>query len=297
MRIEGQQRIETALKFGLYPLLLGTTLWYAWFELSQPAEQLGRYYGYYLAALVGLLTLVETLHPMRKDWKMTMASFLRRDLPFLLIGSTTIALANYAGGWMILILGFARGESHLALPLVPAVILALIIPDLLWYWLHRFSHEAKGKLGQWLWRVHAAHHLPQQVYVMMHSVAHPLNTIAVRMILTVPLFLLGFSTEAIFTANLILGLQGLFSHFNVDIRAGWLNYVLTGTELHRYHHSANSAEAMNYGAVVPLWDILFGTFVYRPGIPPRALGVANPSEYPADREILGVLGWPFSRPQ
>ena len=70
---------------------------------------------------------------------------------------------------------------------------------------------------------------------------------------------------------------------NVDIRAGWLNYVLTGTELHRYHHSADSADGMN--------------FVYRPGIPPRALGVANPSDYPADREILGVLRLPFSRPQ
>jgi hypothetical protein len=255
MRADRRKRIETGLRLGLYPVLLGTTLWYAWVELNQPAGQLGKYYGCYLCGLVGLMVLVESLHPLRSDWKMTRFSFFRRDLPFLIIGSTTLGLANYAGGWAILHYGLTRGDSH------------------------------------------AAHHLPQQVYVMMHAVAHPLNTFAVRLILTAPLFFLGFSTEAIFVASLILGLQGLVSHFNVDIRVGWLNYVLVGTELHRYHHSADAAEAMNYGAVVPFWDILFGTFVYRPDAPPRALGVDSPSEYPADREILRVLGLPFARLQ
>ena len=297
MRVDWRKRIETVLRFGLYPALLGTTLWYAWIELNQPAGQLGRYYGYYLSGLAGLMVLVETLHPLRRDWKMTGSSFFRRDLPFLIIGGTTLGLANYAGGWAILHFGLARGDSHAALPLVPAVILALIVPDFLWYWLHRLSHEGKGRLGRWLWRAHVPHHLPEQVYVMMHSVAHPINTIAVRLILTAPLFFLGFSTEAMFVANLILGLQGLVSHFNVDIRVGWLNYVLVGTELHRYHHSADAAEAKNYGAVVPLWDIVFGTFVYRPDVAPRALGVSSPSEYPADREILRVLGLPFARLQ
>jgi sterol desaturase/sphingolipid hydroxylase (fatty acid hydroxylase superfamily) len=131
----------------------------------------------------------------------------------------------------------------------------------------------------------------------VYVVAHPINAIVVRFILTAPLFFLGFSTEAIFVASVIVGLQGVVSHLNVDIRAGWLNYVLVGTELHRYHHSADAAEAMNYGAVVPLWDIVFGTFIYRPGIPPCALGVSSPSEYPADREILHVLGLPFARLQ
>jgi sterol desaturase/sphingolipid hydroxylase (fatty acid hydroxylase superfamily) len=131
----------------------------------------------------------------------------------------------------------------------------------------------------------------------VYVVAHPINAIVVRLILTAPLFFLGFSTEAIFVASVIVGLQGVVSHLNVDIRAGWLNYVLVGTELHRYHHSADAAEAMNYGTVVPFWDIIFGTFIYRPGIPPCALGVSSPSEYPADREILHVLGLPFARLQ
>lgn len=83
------------------------------------------------------------------------------------------------------------------------------------------------------------------------------------------------------------------SHFNVDSRVGWLNYLLVGTELHRYHHSADPAEAKNFGAVVSIWDQVFGTFVYRPGNVPRALGVDEPRHYPADTQLLQVLVHPL----
>lgn len=281
------------IQYALYPLLFLAMLGYATLELSQPPGAIGRYYGYYLAALVIVMLVVERLHPLRAEWAMTRASFLRRDLPFMLIGGLSIGLANFAAGWMILHLGLVRGESHAALPLLPAVVLALLVPDFFWYWVHRFSHEGRGRLGRWFWSMHLAHHLPQQVYLLMHGVAHPLNTVIVRAILTVPLFFLGFSTEALFVANLVVGLQGFVSHFNVDIRAGWVNYFLMGTELHRFHHSADPAEARNYAAVVTIWDQLFGTFYYRPGQVARRLGVEHPERYPQDRQLLKVLVWPF----
>ncbi len=238
---------------------------------------------------------VEILHPLRAKWRMTRASFFRRDLPFMVLGGLILGFANYAGGWLVLHVGLTPGASHAALPLVPAVALAVIVPDFLWYWVHRWSHEGRGRVGRWLWTMHAAHHLPQQVYLLMHGVAHPLNTLIVRAILTVPLFFLGFSTEALFVANLFVGLQGFVSHFNVDVRAGGLNYVLMGTELHRYHHSADPREAKNYAAVVTLWDLLFGTFYYRPQQPPARLGITDPERYPADRQLLRVLAMPFVR--
>jgi sterol desaturase/sphingolipid hydroxylase (fatty acid hydroxylase superfamily) len=281
------------IQFGVYPLLFLAMLGYATLELSQPHGAIGRYYGYYLATLVVVMLTVERLHPLRADWAMTRASFFRRDLPFMLIGGLSIGFANYAAGWVILHLGFVRGESHATLPLVPAVLFALLIPDFFWYWVHRFSHEGRGRLGRWFWSMHLAHHLPQQVYLLMHGVAHPLNTVLVRAILTAPLFFLGFSTEALFVANLVVGLQGFVSHFNVDIRSGWANYFLMGTELHRFHHSADPAEAKNYAAVVTLWDQLFGTFYYRPGQVARRLGAEHPERYPRDRQLLKVLVWPF----
>lgn len=281
------------IQYGLYPLLFAAMLGYAAFELGQPPGKFGSHYGIYLTVLVAAMLLVETLHPLRAEWKMTGASFFRRDLPYMAVGGLTLALVNYAAGWAILHFGLARGGSLTDMPIVPAVLLALLIPDFLWYWVHRISHENRGRLGRWLWRMHVAHHLPQQVYLLMHGVAHPVNTVIVRLIMTVPLFLLGFSVEVLFVANLVVGLQGFVSHFNVDIRAGWVNYFLMGTELHRYHHSADPREAGNYGAVVTLWDQLFGTYYHRPGVVAQRLGVQHPGEYPRDREIIKVLALPF----
>jgi sterol desaturase/sphingolipid hydroxylase (fatty acid hydroxylase superfamily) len=284
---------EHLIQVAIYPFLLAFMAAYAWLETSAPDSILGQYYAYYLAILAGILLTVEILYPLRREWRMTRASFFRRDLPFMVIGGVTIALAQYVSGLAIIQFGLERGTSHAGLPLLPGVILILLGSDFIWYWIHRWSHEGRGPVGRWLWKIHAAHHLPQQVYLFMHGVAHPLNTIIVRLIFTVPFFFLGFSTEAIFVSNLVIGLHGLVSHFNVDVRAGVLNYLFMGTELHRYHHSAAADGSRNYGSTLVLWDLLFGTFVYRPGMPPRRLGVADPDKYPNDRQILGVLAMPF----
>jgi sterol desaturase/sphingolipid hydroxylase (fatty acid hydroxylase superfamily) len=61
----------------------------------------------------------------------------------------------------------------------------------------------------------------------------------------------------------MLDLQGLVSHFNVNIRAGWLNYIFTGTESHRNHHSANMEETQNYGTTLAILDnLLFRSWMY-----------------------------------
>jgi sterol desaturase/sphingolipid hydroxylase (fatty acid hydroxylase superfamily) len=283
------------LSWMLYPTLFGVMSIYIWFELQQPREQIGHYYGYYISALMITLVIIEALFPARKKWRMTYKSFFLRDLPYMIIGGATMALMQYLANLAIVQYGISQGSAHQDMPLIPGVILALLIMDFFWYWIHRYSHESNSRLGQWFWRMHVAHHLPQQVYVLMHAVAHPLNTIIARSIFSVPLYLLGFSVEVLFVTNLIVGLQATISHFNVDLRVGWINYLLVGTELHRYHHSADPKQGKNYGSVVPIWDILFGTFYYKPNELPRQLGIAQPDKYPADRQVWRVMLLPFRR--
>ena len=89
------------LRYGLYPVILGFTLSYLWLELSGPMDTLGRYYGYYLAALVTAMVVIEALHPMRRVWGMTAASFFSRDLPYLGIAAATLVLAGSAAQWAL----------------------------------------------------------------------------------------------------------------------------------------------------------------------------------------------------
>jgi len=112
-------------------------------------------------------------------------------------------------------------------------------------------------------------------------------------IASITLYLLGANAETLLLANIIVTLQGLVSHCNLDLRAGWFNYLFVGTELHRYHHSANLAESKNYAATLSLLDLAFGTFYYRPGRVPERLGVLDPGAYPDSNELWKVMKLPF----
>jgi sterol desaturase/sphingolipid hydroxylase (fatty acid hydroxylase superfamily) len=56
----------------------------------------------------------------------------------------------------------------------------------------------------------------------------------------------------------------LWTHSNTRLPVGidrLLRYVIVTPDLHRIHHSAWKTETnSNYGAVFPLWDLVFGTF-------------------------------------
>jgi sterol desaturase/sphingolipid hydroxylase (fatty acid hydroxylase superfamily) len=65
--------------------------------------------------------------------------------------------------------------------------------------------------------------------------------------------------------------------------------------LHRFHHSANLRESQNYGAIISLWDIVFGTFYYKPSTSPERLGVDDVEAYPDSNEIFKVLALPFRK--
>ncbi|MDC0684479.1 sterol desaturase family protein [Sorangium atrum] len=277
----------------LYPLLLAVTLYIIYAAVTQGWDLRRALWGY-LFGLIVLLITVERLLPLSPDWGMTRQSFWR-DLKYLLASGVTIAMVRTGFGTLALWLS----ERHQG-PLASASVLLsvgvfLVVFELLQYWFHRLSHEGTGALGRFLWKVHLAHHLPDRVYVVMHGVFHPLNALISAVLIQSTLLILGLSPQAVFAAVLLIDLQTMGSHFNVDIRAGFLNYVFIGTELHRYHHSADIDEARNFGTVLPLWDLVFGTFVYRPDAAPRRLGVDRSAGYPPSQQFWQVLALPFRR--
>ncbi len=286
--------LAPAVRHGFYPLALGLTLLFIHMEVSGAFGPLGKAYPVYLGAILGTMLLLEWLLPLRREWRMSWRSLLQRDLPMMALNGATIAATSAA---LTAAAAWVSPEQSALAQLAPwwaQAACAVLISDFVWYWVHRHSHEGQGWLGRWLWKTHALHHLPEQVYVFMHVVGHPINSAYVRVILMLPALGLGFSPEAVFAASVLTGFQGLVSHFNVDSRAGWFNRIFMGTELHRYHHSADPAEGQNYAAVLTLWDQLFGTFRYHPGTHPQALGVRDRASYPRENQWVRLLAWPFT---
>jgi len=244
---------------------------------------------------VVVLIALEFLFPIRREWKMTWPSFLR-DLKYIAAGGATFAVVDGLLGFAAIRLNTGRVGPITNWPLYLSVPVSLLVVEFLNYWQHRFSHELNGRLGSFLWRSHAAHHLPEQVYVLMHPASHPINGFIVRGLVTLlPLYYLGASSETVLLFSTIITFQALISHCNVDIRAGWFNYLFVGTELHRFHHSANLSESKNYAVTLSFIDIIFGTFYYRPGTLPERLGVVDPGAYPLSNDFWKVMKLPFRR--
>ena len=279
--------VRPVLTYGTYPLLALLTAAGSGLAITRDLDR---------TATIGVLTLltivvaftVERVNPLLDRWKMTKESFVRRDLPFIGLGFVVEQLATMGVGVVAALTVAPGGFGPLSrLPLAAQALIALLFQDLLWYAYHRAAHT----FGR-LWRVHFLHHSPSQVYVLMHPVFHPLDLIVSRLVISLIVFRFsGLTPDAAFIALAVLGLQQTVSHVNTDMRTGWLNYLLIGAETHRYHHAAG--ERVNYGAAVPIWDMLFGTFVYRPQRVPEMLGLEDPAAYPDPRRFLAALAYPF----
>jgi sterol desaturase/sphingolipid hydroxylase (fatty acid hydroxylase superfamily) len=279
------------IQYWFYPLLLVATLAAAILTM-RAGGNLQNAFVWFLLARLALLFLVEWRVPFRKEWSMTWRSFLR-DLKYVAVLGGGGLLVKLAAGWLAIGVADNSQGALSAWPVVAQVLAVVLTYEFFQYWQHRLSHEARGPVGRFLWRTHVQHHLPRRVYLLMHVVGHPINFVLVTALNVGVIYGLGVGKDAAFLFNVLLGLQGLVSHFNVQITAGPLNYLLVGTELHRNHHSADLAQAGNFGVLTPFWDLVFGTFRYRPGQAPVALGVADPREYPSSNRLLETMALPF----
>jgi sterol desaturase/sphingolipid hydroxylase (fatty acid hydroxylase superfamily) len=288
--------LRTVIRWGLYPaswaLVLGS------FHLLHTTHLDPRTLW---AGTIGILAcaylILEFLFPYQARWSMSWRTFLA-DLKFVLLNTAFIAGFSAALALLtITISGTNSGDlsgfaSNWPEPLQLAA--CLLIFEAINYTLHRAMHRATGHIGRFLWRSHAAHHLPPRLYLIMHAVFHPLNGILIQgLAITLPIWGMGYTENVVTMFLIINGMHGLISHFNVDVRMGWANYLFVGTELHRYHHSANVDEAQNFGATLSIFDQLFGTFVYRPGIAPDQLGVKAELGLPPYERYFCVLLLPF----
>ena len=151
----------------------------------------------------------------------------------------------------------------------------ILVSDFLRYWLHRLSHERRR-----LWKLHAVHHSVLKMYWLNTSRFHPVEKSLQFLMDVFPFMVLGVSEEVIALHLVLYGVNGFFQHCNADVRFGWLNYLVSSTELHRWHHSRSAEESNhNYGNNVIVWDLVFGTFFWPADRQVEELGLTNP-DYP-----------------
>ena len=249
----------------------------------------------FASVLIGatLITLHEINLPHREEWKPrtsevgTDAAFMvtvQIALPYLLSVSLVIAVSEYLKTSGIMARSFWPHDLSVA----AQACLMLLAADFPRYWLHRAFHKFTL-----MWRFHAVPPSPHRLYWLNVGRFHPIEKAVQYAIDALPFALLGVSNEVLAAYFVFYALNGFFQHSNCKVRLGPLNYIVSGPELHRWHHSELAEESdNNFGNNLILWDLLFGTRFLPDDREVGPLGLVN-RHYPTG--FLVQMKTPFIR--
>lgn len=163
----------------------------------------------------------------------------------------------------------------------------LIVVDFTTYWIHRALHEVDV-----LWRFHAIHHSTEHMDWLASSRLHIIEVLITRLIATLPIFLLGFHTSAVFAYLIFISFHAIFIHSNVRFRFPYLRWLIATPEFHHWHHSSEKpAIDKNYAAFIPLYDVVFKT-IYMPNHLASVYGTVG---YKIPNSFIKQFTWPFKK--
>jgi sterol desaturase/sphingolipid hydroxylase (fatty acid hydroxylase superfamily) len=162
-----------------------------------------------------------------------------------------------------------------SLPLVVQVPAILLVADFTQYWVHRAFHRVPV-----LWRFHAIHHSAERMDWLAGSRLHLVDAVVTRGLTYLPIFILGFSQEALIPYVFIVAAQATFIHANVQWQFRSVRPFIATPAFHHWHHSAErEALDKNFAVHTPVWDRLFGTY-YLPDRWPAAYGLCGGRDVP-----------------
>jgi sterol desaturase/sphingolipid hydroxylase (fatty acid hydroxylase superfamily) len=221
----------------------------------------------------------------RRQWVVDLTYFFVNSL---LIEVLTILTLRPA----LILFDWARvgwlSTAVVSLPLIVQVPALLLVADFTQYWIHRTFHVVP-----FLWPFHAIHHSIEEMDWLAGSRLHLVDVIVTRGLVYVPIFVLGFSAQALMIYVLIVAAQATFIHANVRWEFRRVRRLVATPAFHHWHHSADrEAIDKNFAVHTPVWDILFGTF-YLPPRWPTAYGLCGERDVPA-RWVTQFV-YPFMR--
>ena len=139
------------------------------------------------------------------------------------------------------------------------MVLGFLVLDFVRYAVHRLEHAVPL-----FWRFHALHHSDPEIDVTTTLRHHPVEDVVLSGIYWIVATVLGMPASVAGLYAAVVFVMGGIQHGNFSLPScveRWLQPFLNTPDLHLIHHSASMSEAnSNYGAVLSIWDRLFGTF-------------------------------------
>jgi len=149
------------------------------------------------------------------------------------------------------------------------VALAVLLYDFCDYWLHRVSHESAL-----FWAAHVVHHQSQHFNLstaLRQESAYALS----GWMFFLPMAVVGVPPAQFAVAGVVVLFYQFWIHTEHIGSLGVLDRILSTPSNHRAHHATNARYLdRNYGAILIVWDRLFGSF--EPESEPCVYGTTTP---------------------
>lgn len=201
---------------------------------------------------------VRPLSPLRPEWRTDLEYFF---VSHVLVQFVLIAVTASTSTVAALVAWPTLRDAIQSLPIWAQFLLAVFCADLAQALLHRAYHNIP-----FLWRFHAVHHSSRSMDWLAGSRIHLVEVLLTRSAVLLPLIVLGFAPDAINGYVILVGLQAVIAHANLNLDFGWLERVVVLPRYHHWHHARDAAYVdTNYAIHLPLVDMLMGTFK----LPPR----------------------------
>jgi len=140
-----------------------------------------------------------------------------------------------------------------------SLVTGFLLLDLLRYLVHRCEHAVP-----FFWRFHALHHSDPDVDATTSVRHHPVEYVLASAVYWLAAILLAVPAVVVLGHALAVFTMAAVQHGNIRLPERverWLQPVLVTVDMHRIHHSIVFEQAnSNYGAVLSIWDRLFGTY-------------------------------------
>lgn len=167
-------------------------------------------------------------------------------------------------------------------PAIKAFI-AFLSMDLLLYVWHRICHQVDA-----LWLLHRVHHNDPYMNVSTAFRLHFVEILATNSLKALLIIALGIDNSLVLAIETLMTFSIMFHHANISLAyEHQLSRVIIVPFLHRTHHSAERSEHdSNYGALLSVWDRIFGTMSQAE---PKALGIKGRSP----QDLIGLVKFGF----
>jgi sterol desaturase/sphingolipid hydroxylase (fatty acid hydroxylase superfamily) len=182
---------------------------------------------------------------------------------------TVIHLVIHTGfGVLIVLLSDACREADFGLAnwlgasVLGSILISFLVLDFFGGWLvHLVQHKTRM-----LWRFHVIHHSDNNVDVTTGLRHHPIESVLRGVFFLLGVIVSGSPVYAVMIYQTFLVLSTQFTHANISLPK-WidtpLSYLFVSPNMHKVHHHWQQPYTdSNYGAVLSIWDRLFGTYEF-----------------------------------